>query len=208
MTKRLKLTLMLCCISLSSITLAKKVNPLIKCLGLEELAIHKKKVFGPVYKLNQHFINELSTLYGLTLKEDSLKRVCRQKSFSPSVNLLQELLIKGKSAFIIPQTSSEDGVTALATSSLEGFLDKTPHVFFTYLSQLQALAPMAPCLENKIPEIGYFMERYKYLEDISGSRGIIEKEQSKVLSIFYKLKKFDSIIKVCTKEKEKLKAKK
>lgn len=202
------LTLMLCCICLPKNSLAKNVNPLIKCLGLEELAIHKKKVIGPVYKLNQHFINELSTLYGLTLKEDSLNRVCRQKAFSPSVNLLQELLLKGRKAFIIPKASIEGGPTALATSALDGFLDKTPHVFFTYLSQLQALAPLAPCLENKIPEIGYFMERYKYLEDISGSRGIIEKEQSKVRSIFTKLKNFDSIIKVCTREKEKQKAKK
>lgn len=201
MTKRLKLTLMLCCICLPPQLSAEGVNPLMKCLGLEELAIHKKKVYGPIYKLNQHFINELATLYGLTLKEEALNRVCRENAFSPSVNLLQELLIRGRSSFFIPQTSKDGGVNALATSSLDGFLDKIPHVFFTYLSQLQALAPLAPCLENKIPEIKYFMERYKYLEDVSGSRGIIEQEEAKVLSIFSKLKKFDSIIKVCEKEK-------
>lgn len=205
MTKRLKLTLMLCCIFSINLSLAEQVNPLMKCLGMEELAIHKKKVYGPVYKLNQHFINEFATLYGLTLKDESLQRICKEGSFSPSVNLLQELLIRGRSSFYIPATAKSGGVDALATSSLDGFLEKVPHVFFDYLSQLQAMAPIAPCLENNIPEIKYFMERYKYLEDVTGTRAIVDQEEVKIISIFSKLKRFDKILKKCEEAKKKKK---
>lgn len=197
MIKRLKLTLTLGLIFVSFPSLPNRVNPLMKCLGMEELKIHKGKVYGPIYKLNQHFINELAPLYGLTLKEESLNRVCRDNQFSPSVNLLQELLIYGRSAFFIAPNSEKGGVDALATSSLEGFLEKVPHVFFNYLSQLQALAPKAPCLEQGIPEIKFFMDRFKYLEDHTGTQALIEEEKSKVREIFRKLPKFDEIIKSC-----------
>ena len=201
MTKKIILTLALCTISYSPSLFSKNINPLIKCLGLEELAIHNKKVFGPVYKLNQLFINELATLYGLRIKEEALNKVCRNKSFSPSVNLLYELLIRGRSIFVTPKATKSGGVDALATSSLDGFLEKVPNIFLKYISQIQALTPKAKCLEDQIPEIEFFMEKYKYLEDIYGTRKIIESEKEKVKSIFSKLRKLDQIMKKCKKEK-------
>lgn len=178
-----------------------EVNPLMTCLGQEELKIHKTKTVGPAYFLNQLFINELATIYGLSLKKDTLDEVCQTKDFSPSVNLLKVLLLKGKDAFDIPPSAYLGGVEALAASSLESFLDRTPHVFFTYLSKLQALAPKAACLSQEIPEISYFMERYKYLEDTVGTEKLI-REESKINSIFKKLKRFDAILKKCESQRE------
>lgn len=177
-----------------------QVNPLMACLGQEELRIHRTKTFGPVYFLNQLFISELATIYGLTLKTDVLDEVCQSKDFSPSVKLLKVLLLQGRSAFDIPTDANLGGVKALAASSLTSFLDRIPHVFFTYLSKLQALTPKAKCLEQKISEIAYFMERFKYLEDAVGTRKLIEEgEEKKVISIFKKLQRFDLILKQCKK---------
>ena len=160
------------------------------------MRIHRSKTVGPVYFLNQHFVNELATIYGLTLKKDVLDEVCQSREFSPSVYLLKILLLRGRDAFDIPPAANLGGVEALAASSLTSFLERIPHVFFTYLSKLQALAPRAKCLEKEIPELSYFMERYKYLEDAIGTKKLIE-EPAKVNSIFIKLKRFDAIIKKC-----------
>lgn len=177
------------------------VNPLMTCLGQEELKIHRTKTTGPIYFLNQLFINELATIYGVTLKESVLNDVCQKSLFSPSVNLLRILLLDGRKAFDIPPTAQLGGVEALASSSLESFLDEIPHVFFSYLSKLQALAPSAPCLEKEVPEISYFIGRYKYLEDAVGPKKLIE-EKDKINLIFKKLIKFDAIIKKCQKESD------
>lgn|GEM_PF-1378352 len=205
----LKLTVTLCFIGLLYIgegptfkkAYANQVNPLMKCLGQEELKIHRAKSTGPAYYLNQVFVNELATIYGLTLRPSVLADVCQKRLFSPSVNLLRILLLDGKKAFVIPKEASEGGVAALTTSSLESFIEETPHVFFSYLSKLQALAPSAACLEKEIPEIAYFMERYKWLEDTMGTRKLIS-EKNKVNAIFRKLLRFDSIIKKCKKAKK------
>ena len=182
-------------------TSAQEVNPLMACLGQEELKIHRSKTTGPIYFLNQLFINELATIYGLSLKQSVLDEVCQKGLFSPSVNLLRILLLDGRRAFDIPPASNLGGVEALAASSLESFLDRIPHVFFSYLSKLQALAPAAPCLEKEIPEISYFINRYKYLEDVTGPKKLIE-EKGTVNSIFKKLIRFDNIIKKCRKEEQ------
>ncbi len=189
----------------TSLAVKAEVNPLMACLGQEELKIHRTKTVGPAYFLNQLFINELATIYGLTLKKNALEEVCQTKDFSPSVNLLKILLLRGKEAFDIPEGAKLGGVDALAASSLESFLERMPHVFFTYLSQLQALAPQAKCLSREIPEIAYFMERYKYLEDAVGPQKLIQ-ERTKVLSIFAKLKRFDAILKKCQKSQDRQEA--
>lgn len=180
---------------------AEKVNPLMACLGQEELRIHRSKTLGPIYFLNQHFISELSTIYGLTLKPEILDEVCQKSAYSPSVNLLKILLLDGRKAFNVPPSSRLGGVEALAASSLDSFLEQIPHLFFRYLSKLQALAPSAPCLEKEIPEIAYFVGRYKYLEDVTGPEKLIQ-EHARVNSIFKKLLRFDDILKRCKKDED------
>ncbi|MCF8059503.1 MAG: hypothetical protein K9K67_09415, partial [Bacteriovoracaceae bacterium] len=164
--------------------------------GQEELKIHRSKSTGPAYYLNQVFINELATIYGLTLKPKVLADVCQKGLFSPSVNLLRILLLDGRDAFEIPKEANLGGAAGLATSSLESFIEEAPHLFFNYLSKLQAMAPNAPCLEKEIPEIAYFMERYKWLEDMVGTRKLIT-DKEKINAIFRKLLRFDDIIKNC-----------
>jgi len=190
--------LVLCTISSHS---HAKANELMSCLGQEELKIHRSKSTGAAYFLNQLFINELSALYGVNLTKKSLAIVCEPSDFSPSVNLLKLLLLKREKAFTIP--NDDGGVNALKTSSLSGFVDDIPHVFFQYLSKLQALAPI-PCLDRHIPEVRFFIERFKYLEgEIDSSRLMGQAKQ--IERTFTKLKKLDEYILECQKTDEKRK---
>jgi len=179
---------------------ASQVNPLMACLGNEELNLHRARSMGPAYFLNQHFIKELSTLYGLSLKKKVLDEVCQSREFSPSVNLLRVLLLRGTKAFELKKFN-EDGPQALAKSSLENFLDTLPQVFYAYLARLQALAPTAGCLEKEIPEIAYFMERSKYLEDIMGADTLLQNPK-KIEAVFKGLKNFDAVLKRCKPKKK------
>jgi hypothetical protein len=193
------LTIALLC-TIESQTYAK-ANELMSCLGQEELKIHRSKSTGPAYFLNQLFINELSALYGVNLTPKSLKIVCNSSDFSPSVTLLKLLLLKGESAFVRPKGTG--GVEALKTSSLSGFVDRIPHVFFQYLSKLQALAPI-PCLDLHIPEVSFFIERFKYLEGEIDSKQLM-RQSRKIESTFRKLRNLGNYIKSCEELEKKIK---
>ena len=69
------------------------INPFIKCLGEEELLIHKSGSTGPVYNLNQWIISEISG-QGIHVKEKYLLEICSNKDFSPSVSFLRLFLLK------------------------------------------------------------------------------------------------------------------
>ena len=83
---RIILTISLCLISLELFGAA--MNPLVGCLGQEELRLHKAKRTGPVYKLNQIFLNDLVSAGDITLKTEHFKNVCINPIFTPSVDLM------------------------------------------------------------------------------------------------------------------------
>jgi len=194
-TSWIKLTVTLGFI-LCTASYAQKVNPLLACLGKEELILHRSKTTGPAYYLNQLFINELATINGIKLVDQKVKLICKPGAFSPSVKLLRLLLLEGKSAFYISPNVDRGGVEALATSSLEGFLQTIPHVFFSYLAKLQALAPSANCLKEEIPEISYYINQFRYLEGEMSTKSLIA-DKAKLNRIFRKLYRFESILKRC-----------
>ena len=67
---------------------------------------------------------------------------------------------------------------------------------FNYLNEIQALMPYAYCLSNEVPEVQYFYDRYKYLEeDLNG--GQLLKDKKKVKAIFKKIKNLDKVIENC-----------
>lgn len=177
---------------------AEGANPLMVCLGQEELKIHRSKTTGPVYYLNQLFISEFATIMGIKLKKPILDKVCQSKSFSPSVMLLRTLLLEGKDSFAISNDPNIVGVDALAIGSLESFLETVPAVFINYLSHLQALTKTSGCLPKEIPEIAYFLERTKWLEDIIGPNEVLN-EEAKIKNIFRKLEGLDQILAKCEK---------
>jgi len=168
-------------------------NPVLVCLGQEELLLHQKKEVGPVYKLNQYLIGELASANQIAFRKKFIDAICQSKDFSPSVNLLRLILIEGKSLYIFKGDVFQK---AMEESTIDNFIDNIPEVFFKYLSSLQALTPHHKCLKNYISHLDYFQTRYRYLgEELSNK--IFEEDKSKIKVIFEDLKNLDQILIKC-----------
>lgn len=170
-----------------------KGNPLLVCLGNEEERLHLAKVTGPIYRLNQLFINEFASANEIQLEERYLQAVCSARHFSPSVNLLRFLMLDGKKIFKM------NGLNINQVGVAEDLAERAAYIFFNYLAGLQSQTPHPQCLNKKIPEIAIFAERFRYLESDQSAREILS-DRKKVAGIFAKLKHFDTIIKSCQKE--------
>jgi len=175
---------------------AATVKNMLHCFGKEELFIHKAKNDGPIYFLNQLFINELSSFNDVEVKQKYLDAICNQREFAPSLALLHHMLLYGKDLYQIRILSGEEGLWAYKNSQLEDMVNRGPHIFFLYLAHLQKLLPTHDCLSQEIPEITYFMERYYYLESDFPTDKLM-KDKSRVEAMFEKLKNLDRIIKKC-----------
>ena len=171
-------------------------STILHCLGKEESIIHRAKSDGPLYKLNQALINKLSSISSLNVKEEYLQKICNPQDFSPSVEFLRIGILYEMKAF---QTK---GVSNFQKGQLKSLLEDIPHLLFNYLSSLQALSPKAKCLKEKIPELAYFIERYRYLETDYPAKRLLE-EKGKVQKLFNGLKRLDKIMAACKKEAKK-----
>ncbi len=171
---------------------------LLICLGREEEAYHRAKNTGAAYQVNQKLIAKLTTSGSVRPKPRYLRKICHSKDFGPSVEFLRVVLLEGSKVFASPRSGSVH-LDAQNKSNIQTLYAETPHLFFSYLSSLQSLAPHAQCLARAIPEINYFIERYKYLET-DYSTGQLVDDRAKITRIFEKLKGLDGIIDGCQKE--------
>ncbi len=178
-------------------------SEILTCLGKEELQLHKSKNTGPVYNLNQTLVNQIATIPNLVISAENTREVCQNKDFGPSLALLRLILLEGGSLFTIKKNVVGHG---LAVGQLGTFIESAPHIMFNYLNEVQALMPYAYCLTNEVPEVQYFYDRYKYLEEDLNSPQLL-KDKSKVNGIFKKIKNLDKIIKSCKKTAEALEKK-
>lgn len=193
----MKLTLTLCLLmSFIPSSLFGKASELLKCLGREEYRLHKNKIRGPIYNLNQTFINELSMIPNIVLDAQKRTQVCHSREYGPSVSLLRLMLTKGRQFFHLEKTASGQ---SLGKKQLDDLLSRSPHIFFKYLNQIEAGLPHAHCLIQSIPEVQYFYDRYKFLEAEISSTNLIS-EKDKIKKIFAKLKNLDQIAKKCQRE--------
>lgn len=171
-----------------------KVAPLIKCLGLEELHLHKNKHTGPDYKLNQKLINLIAEANDIKVKQSDLKEICHHKSFTPSVSLLKSLTLKGGKIFKLNKENFSQFLRQ--RSVVMKIEDEIPRIFFKYLSNIQSFMSKPNCLEKEVPNIKYFLQRVKYLESTFTAKEIL-KEKDRVDQIFTKLQNMDALIKKC-----------
>lgn len=192
--RKLYLTFIL--LSVLSIPRLGTASDLLKCLGREELVIHKMKMTGPVYKLNQLFITELSSWGGIQMKRSRIEKICANDDFTPSVNLMRAILIDGGKIFEMKSGTGNANLRALNEGLVQALLNRIPHIFFRYLSDLQAISSYPHCLNEKIPELAYYLTRFKYLEEEYSTQELI-KDKVKLNSIFSKIKRLDSILKDC-----------
>ena len=171
---------------------------LLKCLGQEELQIHTRKLEGPVYRLNQRLISEISAAGPIQLKTRFYKQICQNKDFSPSVQLLKVVLINGVSIAHKPELTDIKAQYSHAT--FLDIVDQAPMLFFSYIAQLQGLAQNPDCLNNKIPELEYFLNRFRYLQEDYSNKELLS-DKNKIAKIFERLQSFDKILKSCEVKK-------
>jgi hypothetical protein len=182
-----------------------QANELLKCLGKEELKIHQKKSTGPIYQLNQTFTNAVAAASEIDIKKKYLDKICKSKQNSTSVSFIKVALLEGIKIYKSNNLVDEK-LKAMQLYNIENFNNKIPLVFFKYLSQLQALTTYPHCFNENIPEIPYYLERYKYLQDEYEATRLMN-DKAKIKSIFAKLNKLDSILKKCNKKQKELEAK-
>ena len=154
---------------------------LLSCLGNEELVIHRNRDGGPIYYLNQFFINQLASGNKPTLGMEYRKKICDRKRKSPSILLLKYLLLTGDKIFINPR----------AVSLTEKEISR---IFFTFLLKIQKIALNHQCLDKHLPHYSYFTHRYKHLE----AEGMtFFKEKRKLLKLFQVLERWEILLAKC-----------
>ncbi|MBT3982652.1 MAG: hypothetical protein HOE90_14940 [Bacteriovoracaceae bacterium] len=178
----------------------------LRCLGLEELSIHKNRVFGPVYKLNQRLIEELTTFGDIELNKEYYEKICKPKGLSVSVALLKNLLLNKKKLFNIPKKSHIPASEVKRIFIIE-FISKAELIFFDYIFSIQGMMTRAKCLEEEVPELATLLYRYKSLRDVVDSSTII-KDSGGIKPIIQRLDDLDSIYKKCQQTSKKDAAKK
>ncbi len=177
-----------------------KSETLLICLGREEETYHRAKKTGAAYQLNQKLIAKLVTSGGVRPKPRYLRQICHSKDFVPSVAFLRTVLLGGSEVFETPKTGRVN-FDSQYRADMKTLYEETPRLFFDYLAGLQSLVTHARCLSQTIPEIDYFMGRYKYLETDYSASQLID-DRTKVEQIFQKLKGLDQIVDQCQKEVE------
>ena len=177
-----------------------KTETLLTCLGREEEVYHRAKKTGAAYQLNQKLIAKLVTSGGVRPKPRYLRQICHSKDFVPSVAFLRTILLGGSSVFEIPKTG-RPSFDSQYRADIETLYEETPRLFFDYLSSLQSLVTHAGCLSQAIPEVDYFLGRYKYLETDYSTNQLVD-DRTKVGQIFKKLKNLDQIVSKCQKVAE------
>lgn len=171
-------------------------NRLLECLGHEELLIHQGKTTGPIYYLNQEFINSVSSISDIDIKDSYYATVCHNKVFTPSVALLKTLLLHGEDVFDYSNLDLTIPTDAFKKTTAQSLLKQVPHIWFSYLASLLTFSEAPDCFNKEIPEVSYFQERYKYLEEDYRVEQLMN-DDKKIKSIFEKLTHLESIVKKC-----------
>ena len=175
----------------------KPYQSILQCLGMEEMILHRKKVRGPIYDLNQKLISEVSSGNLMKVKEGIIKEICLGTDFSPSVNFLRNLLLKGKTIYEFDRENEK--IFRLQKAATETLQQKVPNLFFSYLISLQSLTNRADCLYKAILEFNYFIQRFRYLQEEINPQKLLN-EKDKIATIFERLKKIEKVIRKCNKK--------
>lgn len=185
----------------ASLSKSSSMYQTVRCLALEEEKIHQNKVAGASYKLNRWLMNEMLQVLDIEVYLKTQRTVCGHPTLSPSVALLQVLLLQGDKAFIVPRNGAPDPTAKSAR--LSSIIGQAMMEFTNYLSGLQALFSQAGCLEKAIPAITKLQERQKYLpEKNAGPQKLTAEEKKLIQQIFLKLPQIDQYIENCRKKKK------
>jgi hypothetical protein len=162
----MKLILIFC---LFSITLLANPKKYMVCLGKEEATIHKQKIGGAHYKLNQEIIAALLQLRtSIEMKANYEDVICN--SISPSIKTL-ELLMSKDLFYSIHSKENNLSSYQIDQMALKDLEYKSAELFIGFVTGLQAALPKANCLQKLVPELDIFFEKMQYiLEDVGIER--------------------------------------
>jgi hypothetical protein len=176
-------------------------NLILQCLAKEEAQLHKDKVQGILYRLNQEFINELATSNDIALKKSYLDEICGSPKHSPSVGLLRMLLLKESDIYDLSLSAVDPKMRPFKIAYIKEFQKQIPRLFIQYISGLQSEMATPDCLTKAIPELVFFNERLKYLEEEISSHEIM-RDKNKIVNIFVKLENIKSIKANCANQEK------
>lgn len=179
------------------------LKKLIYCLVQEEAALHKRKVLGPNYHLNQVLINRLMRLNFEYVSAPYYQNVCNSTSFDPALKLLEALLMNEVNFFKVKpkhQDQSGDFIYQQNYSQIEDLVEDAIELFNLYVSQLEVYFNDPACFYKSIPEISQIRNEFLYLEEQYGPLRIIQ-DKKRLHKIFSQLKRLDEMIKLCNQPK-------
>jgi hypothetical protein len=178
------------------------VERLVKCLGKEEAKIHKNKLGGAVYELNQRLISELIMFNKIEVVPNIINDICSYEGkVFPSVKLLEHLINKQEQFFIIPRRLPAVDKEILQATVTE-FLDLLPEIFYMYIAQVQAVSARPACLEDHVPALKELNRDIKALEQDIPARQLMSK--NKIASkVMFGIRDVESIWKKCDEEYKK-----
>lgn len=200
----MKLTLITLFFLMSSSLFAadNTVERLVKCLGKEEAKIHKNKLGGAVYELNQRLISELIMFNKIEVVPNIINDVCKYEGkVFPSVKLLEHLINKQEQVFIIPRRLPAVDKEILQATVTE-FLDLLPEIFYMYIAQVQAASARHACLEDHVPALKELNRNIKALEQDIPARQLMSKNQM-ASKVMFGIRDVEGIWKKCDDEYKK-----
>jgi hypothetical protein len=164
--------LILVLLAYSTLSLANP-KPYMVCLGTEEAYIHKNKIGGAYYKLNQTIISALVQLSDTTkMSPKSLKHVCSKRFVS--LEILKLILTEKESIFYTTKNKKNIAQYSVDNNSIKELQEKSIHIFISFINSIQAQLNGPHCLLKIIPELNKFFEQMRYtLEDV-GVKSIIK----------------------------------
>lgn len=192
------ISLVVLVLAFHNLTFAQKnKNPyaflITKCLGKEEELIHKEKVKGPIYHLNQRLLNVFLNLPRVKLKEKFYKEICTNIKIGTSLNFLELIFRNYENAFVYAALGD---TTPINSRDREDFISRLPELFNDYLTVIKAESPTFDCLERKVPELKKFYEDLQYLEETINFKKLAQRD-NQLVKIIDKLKNKDQYFEEC-----------
>ena len=171
----------------------------VRCLGLEEAQFHKTKKMGALFDLNQKMIGEVTQLMNTDAKPEYKKKICMAQS--PSWAMLEVLLLDPKNWWVI-EAETLQKQPYLSKELVNELNELSFELFIHFIQALQIDAPMAGCLENKVPELKPLFYKVKYLQEDVSTKDLLPNHATLTL-IFKKLDSPQKIYDECWIENQK-----
>jgi len=141
-----------------------------RCLGREELRIHRDNHENYFFSLNQALLIRLLSIEGATISDSIFYSVCKPNKKHPSIDLFLAFLKNGKNSFKILKNKNSS-----TESSIQNFISGLPEVMDIFFLNTKKEAPDMKCLRKFVPELLAIEEDLLYLLGTSKFNTIINK---------------------------------